>query len=219
MSSIEMFISNLTNQTYYLEEEKNTINNKINALKTKKFLNAEYKINFNDKKKAHIQKLKEQLEELKDDITKKRNFFTLIQPHTEDFLSYAQQTFISDFVPEKVAINRDVKYSESNVMRVVSNIEDYQKLIEELERNNPGYFDKHADSIVNKDIDRLKNEMRNKLDQFRKDNYMNTSIYGNLKSENKGSNFDETIKKMADEILKVVNTQSMGKGGESKKKK
>lgn len=28
-----MFISNLTNQAYYLEEEKNTINNKINALK------------------------------------------------------------------------------------------------------------------------------------------------------------------------------------------
>ena len=28
-----MFISNLTNNCYYLEEEKNTINNKINALK------------------------------------------------------------------------------------------------------------------------------------------------------------------------------------------
>lgn len=61
--------------------------------------------------------------------------------------------------------------------------------------------------------------MRNKLDQFKKDNYMNSSIYGNMKADNKGSNFDETIKKMADEILKVVNTQSMGKGGENKKKK
>jgi hypothetical protein len=126
---------------------------------------------------------------------------------------------VSDFVPEKVAINKDVAYSESNVMDVVSNIEDYQKLIEELERNNPGYFDKHADSLVNKDIDRLKNEMRTKLDQFRKDNYMNISIYGNLKGENKSLNFDESIKKMADEILKVVNTQSMGKGGDNKKKK
>ena len=104
-------------------------------------------------------------------------------------------------------------------MDIVSNIEDYQKLIEELERMNPGYFDKNADNLVNKDIDRLKNEMRNKLDQFKKDNYMNTSIYGDMKAQNKGSNFDETIKKMADEILKVVNTQSMGKGGESKKKK
>jgi hypothetical protein len=104
-------------------------------------------------------------------------------------------------------------------MDVISNIEDYHKLLEELEYNNPGYFDKNADNLVNKDIDRLKNEMRNKLDQFRKDNYMNSSIYGNMKSENRGSNFDETIKKMADEILKVVNTQSMGKAGENKKKK
>jgi hypothetical protein len=28
-----MFISNLTNQAYYLEDEKNNINNKINALR------------------------------------------------------------------------------------------------------------------------------------------------------------------------------------------
>ena len=28
-----MFISNLTNQAYYLEDEKNNINHKINALK------------------------------------------------------------------------------------------------------------------------------------------------------------------------------------------
>jgi hypothetical protein len=104
-------------------------------------------------------------------------------------------------------------------MDVISNIEDYHKLLEELEANNPGYFDKNADNLVNKDIDRLKNEMRNKLDQFRKDNYMTTSIYGSMKSENRGTNFDETIKKMADEILKVVNTQSMGKAGENKKKK
>ena len=44
-------------------------------------------------------------------------------------------------------------FSESNVMDIVSNIEDYQKLIEELERCNPGYFDKNADNLVNKDID------------------------------------------------------------------
>lgn len=100
-------------------------------------------------------------------------------------------------------------------MDVISNIEDYQKLLEELESNNPGYFDKTADNLVNKDIERLKIEMRNKLDQFRKDNYMNSSVYGNMKSESKGTNFDETIKKMADEILKVVNTQSMGKPGQN----
>jgi len=111
-----------------------------------------------------------------------------------------------------------VKFSESNIIQIIANIEDYQKLLEELDRNNPGFFDKKADLLVNKDIDKLKNEMRLKLDQFRKDNYINSSIYGNMKTENKGANFDETIKKMADEILKVVNSQSMGKGSDRKKK-
>lgn len=111
-----------------------------------------------------------------------------------------------------------MKFSESNIIQIIANIEDYQKLLEELDRNNPGFFDKKADLLVNKDIDKLKNEMRLKLDQFRKDNYINSSIYGNMKTENKGANFDETIKKMADEILKVVNSQSMGKGSDRKKK-
>jgi len=112
-----------------------------------------------------------------------------------------------------------VKFSESNVVEIIANVEDYQKLLEELDKNNPGYFDKKQDSLVNKDIDKLKNEMRIKLDHFRKDNYLNSSIYGSMKTENKGSNFDEAIKKMADEILKVVNSQTVGKGGDYKKKK
>ena len=155
----------------------------------------------------------------KEDITKKRHFFTNLQQNTEDFLSFSQTTFVSDFIPEKVAINKDVKFSESNIVEIIANVEDYQKLLEELDRINPGYFDKKQDLLVNKDIDKLKNEMRIKLDQFRKDNYLNSSIYGSMKTENKGANFDETIKKMADEILKIVNSQTVGKGGDYKKKK
>lgn len=128
-------------------------------------------------------------------------------------------TYITDFIPEKVAINKDVAFSESNIVEILANVEDYQKLLEELDKNNPGYFDKKADMLINKDIDKLKNEMRSKLEQFKKDNYMNSSIYGNMKSENKSSNFDETIKKMADEIIKVVNSQSIGKNADLKKKK
>ncbi len=142
-----------------------------------------------------------------------------MQPNTEDFLTHAQSTFISDFIPEKVAINKDVKFSESNIVEIIACVEDYQKFLEELDRNNPGYFDKKSDLLVNKEIDKLKNEMRIKLDHFRKDNYLNSSIYGSMKTENKGANFDETIRKMADEILKVVNLQSVGKGGDYKKKK
>ena len=130
-----------------------------------------------------------------------------------------QDTYISDYVTEKVAINRDVAFSESNIVDILANVEDYQKIIEEFDKNNLGYFDKKADILVNKDIEKLKHEMRSKLDQFRKDNYMNSSIYGNIKTENKGSNYDETIKKMADEIIKVVNSQSLGKGADYKKKK
>lgn len=59
--------------------------------------------------------------------------------------------------------------------------------------------------------------MRAKLDQFRKDGIGSNF---NFKGDNKSSpNFDETIKKMADEIVKVVNSQNMIKNMDGKKKK
>lgn len=134
-----------------------------------------------------------------------------------------QTTYISDYIPSKLAVSKELAFNETNIEDIIANVEDYQKLLEEFQSTNQGYFDKKADILVNKDIDRLKSEMRLKLDQFRKDNYIGTSFYNSFKLDNKlSSSYDESIKKMADEIIKVVNSQNIIKNIDSignKKKK
>lgn len=63
--------------------------------------------------------------------------------------------FISEYIPEKVAVNKDVDYTESNVKDIVGNIQDYYKFILEIEKSVP--VEKRADN--NKELDRLKNDM------------------------------------------------------------
>lgn len=130
-----------------------------------------------------------------------------------------QSTYISEYIPEKIAINKEVSFTESNVVEILANVEDYQKLYEEFQVNNQGFFDRKSDVMVNKDIEKLKSEMRAKLDQFRRDG-IGSNFYNNFKGDNKTQgNFDETIKKMADEIVKVVNSQNVVKCLDGKKKK
>lgn len=146
-------------------------------------------------------------------------FFTKLQPSTEQFLTGLQSTYISDYIPEKIAINKEVAFSESNVVEILANVEDYQKLYEEFQVNNIGFFDRKSDVLVNRDIEKLKSEMRTKLDQFRKDG-IGSNFYNNFKGDSKSpGNFDETIKKMADEIVKVVNSQNVAKIIDGKRKK
>ena len=40
--------------------------------------------------------------------------------------------FISEYIPYKVAINKDVDYTESNVKDILGNIQDYYKFIIEI---------------------------------------------------------------------------------------
>ena len=50
--------------------------------------------------------------------------------------------------------------------------------------------------------------MRMKLEQFKKDNYIGNNFYSTVKGDSKvNTSFDETIKKMADEIVRSVNQQ------------
>ena len=110
-------------------------------------------------------------------------------------------------------------FSESNIVEILANVEDYNKFMEEFQANNQGYFDKKSDVLVNKDIEKLKSEMRAKLDQFRRDG-IGSNFYNNFKTDSKSpGNFDETIKKMADEIVKVVNSQNIVRNVNDKKKK
>jgi uncharacterized protein YlbG (UPF0298 family) len=63
--------------------------------------------------------------------------------------------FISEYIPNKVSINRDVDYNESNIKDIVANIQDYYKFIIEIERSAKVEIKQEN----NKELDRLKNDM------------------------------------------------------------
>jgi hypothetical protein len=228
MSSIEIFISKLTNEINILEENKRLLEQKIDYLKGKSTKIGEEKTNFKESKIKNINVLKNHISELKDDIEKKRNFFLKLQKPTDEFLAKSEDTYISEYIPEKFAVNREVEYNETNIVDIIATVQDYVKLLDEFDKyvnnnapNSAQPYDKKADILVNKDIEKLKQEMRVKLESFRKDNYINNNFYSSMKNESKINNsFDETIKKMAEEIIKVVNTQGLqNKDNTIKKKK
>ena len=140
----------------------------------------------------------------KEDIERKRTFFNRLCPSTDEFLTFMNDTYISDYVSDRVVINNQTGFTESNVVEIMANVENYQKCMDQFGVESQRK-DKFNDILVNKDIEKLKNEMRAKLDAFKKDNYI-----GTFKLENKGNNvsYDETIKRMADELVKVVNSQN-----------
>jgi hypothetical protein len=207
MSSIEIYISQLTNNIDLLADKKKMIEFRIQSLKFRIENTSNEKLNFQENKQGNINRLKAHIGELKDDIDRKRQFFIKLQPETDNFLSYLDETYISEFIPKKVPIIKDLTYNESNIIELIANVEDYNKLIEEFDKSAQGHhYDKKLDLLVNKDIDKLKQEMRAKLELFKKDNYIGNEFYTTVKGDVKvNTSFDETIRKMADNIVRTVN--------------
>jgi hypothetical protein len=139
---------------------------------------------------------------LKKKKKKKRDFFLKIQPLTDNYLIKLNQTYLSDYIPNKIPIDQSLPYTESTVNNYISNIQDYYKLIQNFE---DGINESNKDNFEN-DIDKLRNEMRNKLENFDKGKILNKTIFTTMKNEQKnGLNFDEIIKKNSEMIVELLN--------------
>ena len=200
-SNIEMYITQLTDLNDEKEEKKIIFQQQIEELKLRKDNRQNEKQNFGDDKKANIEKLNEKIKEIENDINSKRDFFNKLQPETNRFLKKLNQTYVSDYVPNKIPLD-DLKYTEDNVKSIMDNIQNYYKLITQFEKSisNP-----NKDDYVNRKLDELRLDMREKLENFKKENCMNTKqVKNDLK--NSGNNYDETIKKLSKVIVEQANS-------------
>ena len=112
----------------------------------------------------------------------------------------------------------DILYSEDNVQLIFDNIQNYCKLIDEFEKGTK--IKKQEAS--NNELDRLREDIKYKLENFKKENCMTTPGFIKAKNEAKGSSmgYDETIKKLADVIVTQVSSNNlMSTQGKFKKKK
>ena len=200
-SNIEMYITQLTDLNDEKEDNKIILQEQIEELKLRRDNRQNEKQNFGDDKKANIEKLNEKIKEIENDINSKRDFFNKLQPETNRFLQKLNQTYVSDYVPNKIPLD-DLKYTEDNVKSIMDNIQNYYKLITQFEKSisNP-----NKDDYVNRKLDELRLDMREKLENFKKENCMNTKqVKNDLK--NSGNNYDETIKKLSKVIVEQANS-------------
>ena len=202
MNNVDMNIIRLENEIGNLEKQNIELDDKIKYYQNKKKTDIKVKNDFMNNKNEKIDKLTKDISNLENEIKKKREFFTKIQPLTDEYLSKLNQTYLSDFIPNKIPVDKNLPYTESTVNKFISNIQDYYKLIQNFE---DGINESNRDNFEN-DIDKLRNEMRNKLENFDKGKIINKTIFTTMKNEQKsGLNFDEIIKRNSEMIIGLLN--------------
>ena len=202
MNNVDMDIIRLENEIGVLEKQNIELDDKIKYYQNKKKNDIKEKNDFFNNKNDKINKLTKEIIDLENEIKKKRDFFLKIQPLTDNYLIKLNQTYLSDYIPNKIPIDQSLPYTESTVNNYISNIQDYYKLIQNFE---DGINESNKDNFEN-DIDKLRNEMRNKLENFDKGKILNKTIFTTMKNEQKnGLNFDEIIKKNSEMIVGLLN--------------
>ena len=201
ISSVEMYISELTNEKNSKEEHKKNLEKQIKELEEKIDKREFEKTGFKNIKENNIKELENKIKEVEDDIKEKREFFEKLKPDTEKFLNKMNNTYVRDYVPNIISL-KDLKYSEDNIKFIIDNIQNYYTLITEFKQS---FKEKHEDN-VNLEIDKLREDMKNKLENFKKENYSKK-----LKKDlsNYGQNYDETIRRTAETIVEATNEGNM----------
>jgi hypothetical protein len=213
MSNIEIFISNLNIVTFNLEDRKGLIENQIKDLLTRSSQTSNQKTKFIENKKDRIDILKKRINDCKIGIAEKEKFFQDLKEPTDNFLIDLEQTFISDYAPARMHINKEEWYNEENTSKMLAIVQDYLRIIEEVERvesaqnnenikMNEGISIEQKDNMnsnINKELDKLKHDMKSKIELL---NRNNNNLHHNLKERVSNQNFDESIKKFSEDIVK-----------------
>ena len=205
MSNIKIYISQLENENNELKDNKKIIEEKIVFLKNKYAENSDDKEKFIKEQIEKIDSLKEKIAELEEDLEHKREIFKKIQPVTDEYLTKLNQSILAEYIINKNQIDPNLQYNEQSVNKFMSNVEDYYKLIQMFDEsvNNPVKED-------NKEIDKLRDEIRNKLENFEKTKVLNKNLYKSMRTDaNSGIDYDEIIKRSTDMIMKSMGNNYM----------
>jgi hypothetical protein len=124
-------------------------------------------------------------------------------PETKAFLSKLGDTFLSDFIANKMNIDDTSEFSEKTIDKYISNVQDYFRLIDEWDKS----------SNENKElgeIDKLREEMKQKLGKFEQSRLISQDFYESMQLDyKKGIKLDEIIKKSSHKIaLDIQNPYS-----------
>lgn len=201
LSNIELYIAGIQNDIDELQIQKSILQNKIQFLSEKKIVSKEDKSSFLEEKTMIIDNLTKNIKILEEDIISKRNLFKRIQPETDDYLLKLNDTYLSEYVPHKLQIDKDLFYNEKSVNKFLSSVEEYYLLIQLFQK---AMDEKKKGS--NKEIDRLREEIKFKLNNFQKEKLIDNNLYNSMKIDSKnGISFEDIIKRSSDFICTQIN--------------
>ena len=201
-SNINFYIEKLDLQLDNLEQEKQSIIDQIELLSGKQTENCNNKSKFKEQKEQSIKVMDNLIKNFENDIEHKREVFKRIQPSTDKYLQELGDSYISDFIANKATVEPNTDYNETTVNKFLANVQDYYKIIQTWDE---------ASRIIkqdeNKEIDKLREEMKVKLGGFEKNRIINKKLINTMKTELKsGINIEDIIKKASIEIAQQTST-------------
>ena len=212
-NEIETYLSKLNTEVEELREKKINLEKKIILMNNSKKNDKLEQTNFVSEIKEKTDIIRKKNDRLEQNINRKRNIFKLMQKPTFDFLRKLQQTYLSDFVASRHFVEDNEKLSETNVINFLGTLYCYCQLIKDFDENaklniNLSELSKESRDI-NKTIDSLKKDFKTKLSKINYKNCVNNNVQHSIKSVVKrGNDFDETIRRLANEIVEQVNKDS-----------
>ena len=215
LSNIEMYLSQLSNECDNLRTQKEILMNKIAFLSDKKKSQGNDKTSFIEEKQNIVDTLTKDIKNVEEDIENKRNLFKRIQPGTDDYLLKLNETYLSEYVPDKCQIDKQLEYNEKSVTKFISSVEEYYLLIQMYQKSM-----EEKKKGENNEIDRLRDEIKMKLENFKRENLIDNNLCNSMKLESKnGVNFEDIIKRSSDFICTQINSSEFYKKKTIRKKK
>ena len=203
-SNINFYIEKLDLQLDNLEQEKQSIIEQIELLSGKQSENYENKSKFREQKEQSIKIMDNLIDNFENDIEHKRAVFRRIQPSTDKYLQQLGESYISDFIPNRETVDPNTHYNEQTVNKFLANVQDYYKIIQTWDEAN-----KTAKQDENKEIDKLREEMKLKLGGFEKNRIISKKLITSMKNDLKsGTNIEDIIKKASLEIAQQTNNNT-----------
>ena len=217
-SNISIKKEQLENENEKLKKEKDNLISYIELIQSKEKGNLEYKNKFIEQKNRKIKLIDKLIEKFRRDIHIKEKFFERIQPETDKFLKKLNETYLSEFIKDKINIGENNKYNYLSVNKYLSNVEDYLNLVYDWEENND--ID-NFDDIEEQNFDKLNMEMNQKLENFNKYKLINNkSLINSMKLQRKnGLNFNDIIKSASKKIIRPINYNNFNKSKFNRKNK
>ena len=212
-NEIETYLSKLNTEVEELREKKINLEKKIILLNNSKKNDKLEQTNFVGEIKEKTEIIRKKNDRLEQNINRKRNIFKLMQKPIFDFLRKLQQTYLTDFVASRHYVEDNEKLDETNVINFLETLYCYCQLIKDFDENTKSNINltelSKESKDINKTIDALKKDFRGKLLKINYNNCVNNNVQHSIKSVVKrGNDFDETIRRLANEIVEQVNKDS-----------